>query len=92
MRSRTKEIYRAMAESLGLPVDLALDLPRVIVVGAVQVIILNHRGLIQYSKTKLVAGVGGGQVVVDGEDLEIQEIGPEDMAVKGVIRSVHMET
>ena len=92
MRSRMKEVYRAMAESLGLPIDLALDLPRVIVVGSEQVIILNHRGLIQYSETRLVAGVGGGQVIVDGEDLEIQEIGPEDMAVKGLIRSVHMET
>lgn len=92
MRSKMREIYRAMAESLGMPLDLALDLPRIIVVGAVQVVILNHRGLIQYSKTKLVAGVGGGQVIVEGDDLEIQEIGPEDIAVKGLIRSVHMES
>lgn len=92
MRWKVRDLHRIMAESLGMPLDLALDLPRVIVVGAVQVVILNHRGLITYTKEKLVAGVGGGQVIVEGDDLEIQEIGTEDIAVKGAIRSVHLET
>jgi len=87
-----KRFKQDIAELLELPLDITLDVPRVVVIGDLGVLISNHRGLIQYSPQKLVIGVGRGQITISGEKLEIEEVSKEDMAVRGVIRSLEMNT
>lgn len=89
MRKRFKQ---DIAELLELPLDISLDVPRVVVIGDLGVFISNHRGLIQYSPKKLVIGVGHGQITISGDRLEIEEVSKEDMAVRGVIKSLEMNT
>ncbi|HHW17791.1 MAG TPA: sporulation protein YqfC [Firmicutes bacterium] len=87
-----KRVRQELADLLELPLDISLDLPRVVVVGDLGVLISNHRGLIQYSPEEIVIGVGRGQISISGENLEIEEVSKEDMAVRGVIKSVEMNT
>jgi sporulation protein YqfC len=81
-----------LSEILELPMDISLDLPRVVVVGDLGVLISNHRGLIHYSPERIVVGVGRGQITISGDSLEVEEVGKEEMAVRGVIKSLEMNT
>lgn len=81
-----------LVEFLELPLDISLDLPRVVILGDLGVLISNHRGLLHYSPDRIVVGVGNGQITVSGEALEIEEVSKESMAVRGVITLVHMDT
>lgn len=80
------------SEILELPMDISLDLPRVVIVGDLGVLISNHRGLMQYSPDRIVVGVGAGQIIISGDNLEIEEVGKEQMAVRGIIKFVEMNT
>ncbi len=81
-----------LSEILELPMDISLDLPRVVIIGDLGVLIANHRGLMQYSTDRIVVGVGAGQITISGDNLEIEEVGQEQMAVRGVIKFVEMNT
>jgi len=87
-----RKIKQDLAEILELPLDVSLDLPRIVIVGELGVLIQNHRGLIQYSPDRIVVGVGEGQIVVTGESLKISEVNREDMIVRGRIKTVQMST
>lgn len=83
MRKRFK---MELSEMLDLPMDVSLDLPRLVVVGDIGVLISNHRGLIQYSPERIIVGAGKGQITITGDNLEIEEVGKEEMAVRGIIK------
>jgi sporulation protein YqfC len=87
-----RKIKQDLAEILELPLDVSLDLPRIVIVGELGVLIQNHRGLIQYSPDRIVVGVGEGQIAVTGESLKISEVNREDMIVRGRIKTVQMST
>ena len=46
----------------------------------------------QYSPDRIVVGVGAGQIIISGDNLEIEEVGKEQMAVRGIIKFVEMNT
>ena len=79
-----------LSEILDLPLDISLDLPRVIILGELGVLISNHRGLIRYSPDEIMVGVGVGQIRISGDNLEIEEVEKEQMAVRGIIKYVEM--
>ncbi|MGI6632912.1 MAG: YabP/YqfC family sporulation protein [Bacillota bacterium] len=87
-----RKLKQDLAEVLELPLDVSLDLPKIVIVGELGVLVQNHRGLIQYSPSRIVVGVGKGQIEVGGESLEIQEVNQEDMLVRGHIKVVQMST
>ncbi|HHY45008.1 MAG TPA: sporulation protein YqfC [Firmicutes bacterium] len=87
-----RKIKQDLAEILELPLDVSLDLPKIVIIGELGVLIQNHRGLIQYSPDRIVVGVGEGQITVAGESLKISEVNQEDMIVRGRIKTVQMST
>jgi len=74
--------YR-LADALELPKELYFDLPRVVVVGNLQVSVENHRGLLAYDSNTVVLGLHSGRLVIDGEDLVIGTVGPAQITVSG---------
>ncbi|HHX28094.1 MAG: sporulation protein YqfC [Bacillota bacterium] len=87
-----RKIRQDIAEILELPLDVSLDLPKIVIVGELGVLIQNHRGLIQYSPERIVVGIGQGQIAVAGDSLKISEVNQEDMIVRGRIKTVQMST
>ncbi len=84
-RVRSRRLRQKIANLLELPSDVVLDLPRVVLVGNVQAVIENHRGLIEYSPGLVRVGLDAGQLVLTGENLVIGTVGAEDMIVLGRI-------
>lgn len=77
-----------VARFFELPEDLLLDLPRLTMVGDLQVLIENHRGIREFRPDRLVVVTSRGQLVVTGQDLVVGAIDRESVVVTGKIRQI----
>ncbi|MBO8128554.1 MAG: sporulation protein YqfC [Peptococcaceae bacterium] len=87
-RDIRRKIRKGMADILEIPGEVALDLPKIILVGNVQVIIENHRGIVEYTDTLVRVLVESGEVAVHGQDLSLRNIMQDEICVEGVIKGV----
>lgn len=88
MSKRREVISRAVADLLEIPKDLALDLPRITLVGKGELYIENHRGIIEYSLERLRVNLSRGYIEIEGQGLEISALMPDELAIVGEIRSL----
>ncbi len=79
---------RLMTDVLELPKDLVLDLPRVTLIGNVQITLENHRGVILYTDSNVRVAVARGEIVIAGEKLTLRSILHDEIIVDGTINSV----
>ena len=88
MNNRREIITKAMAELLEIPGDLVLDLPRLTITGRTELYLVNHKGIIEYSTVRMRINLSRGFLEVDGKNLEIQTLMPDEMRVLGEISSI----
>jgi len=65
-----------------------MNLPRLTMVGNLQVVIENHRGIVEYSPKRVVVAFNQGRLVLEGEDLVIGTIQAEEIAITGKVQSL----
>ncbi|TEB15376.1 YabP family protein [Pelotomaculum sp. FP] len=87
-RDFQRKVKRQFSEAMELPGDVVLDLPKIIMVGNIQLFIENHRGIIEYTTEGVRVSVGEGEVAVVGENLMLRNILPDELCVEGKIRSL----
>lgn len=85
---RRGKVRQLMTEILELPKDLVLDLPRMTLVGNVQLTLENHRGVILYTDTHIRVAVARGEIVVAGKKLTLRSILSDEIIVDGTISNV----
>lgn len=85
-----KKKMEILANYLELPKDLMLDLPRITLLGNIQLIIENHRGIIEYTKERIRISTSLGELLIDGEGLVLRNIFPDEIAVDGKITSLKL--
>lgn len=88
MRPIRKKLNAWTAKLLDVPQDVTLDLPRLTMVGNMQLYIENHRGVIQFTDNSLKLALGKGRLEVYGNDLTIRAILTEEVLVEGDIRDI----
>lgn len=74
--------YR-LADALELPKEIYFNLPRIVLVGNLQVSVENHRGLLAYAPDTVVLGLHAGRLVITGEELVIGTVGPAQITIVG---------
>lgn len=79
-----------LADTLQLPSELVLDLPRLIWIGGESLTLENHRGIVEYTPQRVRVRVTVGYVVVEGRYLEIEGMTAADLSLRGDVRSVHL--
>ena len=80
-----------LAEFFELPKDIMLDLPRLVLIGNRQLILENHRGIIEYSDEKVRIAVSNGEVMVKGSKLQIRGLFTDELSIEGCIETVEYE-
>lgn len=80
-----------VADFFELPHEVLLDLPRVTLVGNVQLYIENHRGVISYDENQVRLSVNNGEIIIRGERLQIKNLLEEELLIKGVIGGLTYE-
>ncbi len=85
-----RERIRRVVCAAGLPEDVMLGAPRVIICGRGRMMMENHQGIVEYGPEKLRVQTAQGIVSVEGENLTLASLGEEDLMVTGEIRRVEM--
>lgn len=88
MENRREAFNKAVADFLEIPRDLVLDIPKLTLVGRNELYLENHRGIIQYNSRLLRLNLSRGFLEIEGQDLEIRALMPEELHVTGEIISV----
>ncbi|OPY57773.1 MAG: YabP family protein [Pelotomaculum sp. PtaU1.Bin035] len=83
-----RKFKRQLSDFLEIPGDVMLDLPKIVLVGNIQLFIENHRGIIEYTADVVRVSVGEGEVAVAGENLTLRNLLPDELHIEGKIRSL----
>ncbi len=84
----TKRLKHKFSDFLEIPSDVMLDLPKIVLVGDIQVFIENHRGIVEYTSEVVRVIVGEGEIGIMGQGLSIRNISGDEIIVEGKIKSL----
>ncbi len=88
MSKKKEAISKAMTDFLEIPRDLIFDLPKLTIIGKTEIYLENHRGIIEYSLTRIRIGLSRGFLQIEGQDLEIKALMPDEMSLSGEVHSI----
>ena len=88
MRRLTRKLKRWTTDMLDLPQDVVFDLPRVTMIGNMQLYVENHRGVLHFSETNLLLALHQGKLEIVGKQLSIRAILAEEVFIEGLIDEV----
>ncbi len=74
---------RRISDALGVPADIALDMPRLSFEGNARLVLDNHRGLVEYTPCRLQISTPAGQIAMAGTRLRVRGISRERIVVEG---------
>ncbi|MBN6186175.1 sporulation protein YqfC [Aneurinibacillus sp. BA2021] len=84
-----KDKWRQFATGvLDMPQDLTMEMPRITMIGQLQMYIENHRGVLWFSNQELRLLLTKGQLLIRGQNLVIRAILPEEVLVEGIVDQV----
>lgn len=82
------KLKNAAADLLELPKDVFHDVPRVTLVGGLQLFVENHLGILEFSESRIRLAHSGGELQILGKRLLIRYIQPREMLVEGDISEI----
>lgn len=89
-RKKQPLMRRMMAEVLEIPEDLALDLPRITLVGNINLNVENHKGIISYTADEVRLRVSDGYLIARGRGFSLRSISRTDVFLEGEINSLQI--
>ena len=81
-------IKKGLAEILELPKDIILDLPKIIMIGNLQIYIENHKGILEYTDNRIRINTKNGILRIIGKNLMLKNIVAEEIFIVGEINQV----
>lgn len=88
MEEKIRNIKNEVSDILELPKEVMLDLPKITSVGNQQLIVENHKGIIEYTSNKIRISVSLGILMIQGKNLYIKTIIKEEIIIVGIIYSL----
>ncbi|MCK8815925.1 sporulation protein YqfC [Natroniella sulfidigena] len=82
---RKEEVKAKITEMFNLPQDVVLNLPRLVLIGNLDLLIENHRGIIYYSPELIKVRIYHGLILIEGSELLIEELDKDTIVINGVL-------
>lgn len=92
MQRRRKGNLQTLAGLLEIPADIVLDLPRITMLGNRQLLVENHKGIIEYTGSLVRIKLSQGELNVAGAELTIGNFQAEQLLVEGTVTEIKYET
>ena len=89
MKKKRKE--SRLDRILEIPRELSTNIPKVTILGFEQVLIENHKGILEYQDYFIRLNTYIGIININGFNLKLEEMTSDDVIVKGKIDSVDFE-
>jgi len=90
MDNRIENLKYSISEALELPKDIVMDLPKIVMVGNIQLNISNHKGIIEYNQDTLRVNSSIGVIKITGSNLKLKTILSEEIVVNGFIDGIEI--
>jgi sporulation protein YqfC len=90
MKNKMDNLKYNISEALELPKDIVMDLPKITILGNIQINISNHKGIIEYTENTLRINSSIGVIKIQGDNLELKTILLEEIIVNGNIESLEI--
>ena len=90
MRKKKREASR-LDRILEIPEELSTDRPKITIMGFEQVLIENHKGILEYQDFYIRISTYVGILNINGYELNLQEMTSDDLVVTGKIESMDFE-
>lgn len=78
----------SLADAFQMPRDVVLNLPRISLVGNLQIVVENFHGVVEYTEEQVRVALVRGQLLVTGRELAIAYVHSEDILITGFIDRV----
>lgn len=85
---KRRNVLQQVVQASGLPDDVVLGMPRVLLRGNRMLFIENHQGVVEYSTEKLRIKTALGILDVEGSTFMLVKLGEEDLMLTGSIKSI----
>jgi sporulation protein YqfC len=83
-----QRVKKMAAEMLDVPKDSVLDVPRITLIGGLQLYVENYRGIVEFRDDLLRLALSEGQLHVNGKELVIKQIFPTEVVIEGSISGI----
>ncbi|MDR7870177.1 MAG: sporulation protein YqfC [Tissierellaceae bacterium] len=90
MKKGMDDLKMSITDALELPLDVAMDLPKIILVGNLKINITNHKGIIEYTKELIRINSKIGMIKITGQSLEIKNVLMEEISINGLIEKIEI--
>ncbi len=80
--------WQRIAGILEIPQDIVLDLPRMTMLGNKQLLIENHKGIIEYTPSLVRIKLNQGELIIIGENLMLANLQMEQILVEGIVGEI----
>lgn len=90
MKKGIDDFKMSITDALELPLDVALDLPKIVLIGNIKINITNHKGIIEYTNDLIRINSKIGMIKIIGKSLEIKNVLMEEITVSGSIENVEI--
>ncbi|MCE5284673.1 MAG: sporulation protein YqfC [Pelosinus sp.] len=91
MQQRKKGKLQKLAGILDIPEDIVMDLPRITMLGNMQILIENHKGIIEYTSSIVRIKINKGTLLISGQNLTLGNLQMEQILVEGTVEEVKYE-
>lgn len=79
---------RLVSQWFDLPQDVVMDLPRISIIGDLQLLVQNHRGVMAYRDDRVVVAMQQGRLIISGEGLMIGVINDDELTIAGQLARI----
>lgn len=83
-----QRVKKLAADLLDVPKDSVLDVPRITLIGGLQLYVENYRGVVEFRDDLLRLALSKGQLHVNGKELVIKQIFPTEVVIEGSISGI----
>ncbi len=90
MKNKVDDFKYNISEVFELPKDIVLDLPKIIMIGNLELHVSNHKGIIEYTNEILRINSNIGIIRIEGVNLELKTILSEEIIVTGNIEKIEI--
>lgn len=84
----SEKIKNSISESLDMPKDIVMDLPKLVLNGDIELFCSGYKALREYSEKEIKIISRGKVILVRGEKLAIKSIECEEIVINGKISAV----
>lgn len=92
MSEKLSRFKEKLVDTLDFPIDIALGLPKITIIGQKEVTVENHKGIIKFENDELIINTDLGMLKILGKNLEITLVGGTTITLRGIFKAIVYES